>query len=338
MNIKSVNSRSFVSFSATKVKPVKVVEEEKKSNLPLECDNSKIIKKLARFDADTKTGTAVVKNQHGVFVLKLKNGKLVKSTKYAPVQTKFYEYVPGEKRVYTYGPNGGYPIISTHSSKNKVERKYCDKEQGFVGDLHSVVKRQKSGEWTGTKQRVQPTTVRGKEDENCFVKITEDIHTHKILDKTIVNYLGNQFMTRDEAQEGLNSTIQAYKQAGLLNDDLSVPSLEDLQKDLEQVQATTGIKNEKTISGITPNGTKRKIFIHDEKVTGIIEDNLHPKFFLSLSFDSNGKLCTIQNFSGHAYGCEKPIELMEAEDGKVTFLHFNRYADAFGKEDEIQLL
>ena len=60
--------------------------------------------------------------------------------------------------------------------------------------------------------------------------------------------------------------------------------------------------------------------------------------FLSLSFDSNGKLCTIQNFSGHAYGCEKPIELMEAEDGKVTFLHFNRYADAFGKEDEIQLL
>ena len=337
MNIENVKSSPLVSFSALKVKPVKVEEKERTSDQPLRCDNSKIIKKLASFNPDTKNGIAVVNNQHGVFVLKLKNGKLVKSTKYAPVQTKLYDYVPGEKRVYTYGPKGGYPIISTHSSKNKVERTYSDKEQGFNGDLHSVVKRQKSGEWIGTKQRVQPTTVRGKEDENCFVRLTEDIHTHKILDKTIVNALGHQFMTRDEAQEGLNSTIQAYKQAGLLNDDLSVPSLEDLQKDLEQVQATTGINDEKTISGITPNGTKRNIFVHDEKVTGIIEDNRHPKFFLSLSFDSNGKLCTIQNFSGHAYGCEKPIELMEAEDGKVTYLHFSGYADIFGKEDEIQL-
>ena len=148
MNIKSVNSRSLVSFSALKVKPVKVEEKERTSDQPLKCDNSKIIKKLASFNPDTKNGIAVVNNQHGVFVLKLKNGKLVKSTKYAPVQTKLYDYVPGEKRVYTYGPKGGYPIISTHSSKNKVERTYSDKEQGFVGDLHSVVKRQKSGSRT----------------------------------------------------------------------------------------------------------------------------------------------------------------------------------------------
>lgn len=336
MNIKRINNSSFVSFSATKVKPVKVEKEEKTSDQPLKCDNSKIIKKLASFNPDTKTGTAVVKNQHGVFVLKLKNGKLVKSTKYAPVQTKLYDYEASKNHVHTYGQNGGYPIISTHTSRNKVERKYYDKEQGFIGDLDSVVKRQKSGEWTGTRQRVQPTTIQGKEDENCFVKITEDIHTHKILDKTIVNSLGNQFMTKEEAQEELNLAIQAYKQAGIFNDDLTVPSLEDLQKDLEQVQITTGINDEKTISGIRPNGIKRTIFIHDEKVTSIMEK--HPKSSLSFSFDADGKLCMIQTLEGKgAYGYDKAISFMKVENGKVTYLHFDGYADIFGKEDEIQL-
>lgn len=335
MSIEIVKSSPLVSFSALKVKPVKVEEKERTSDQPLRCDNSKIIKKLASFNPDTKNGIAVVNNQHGVFVLKLKNGKLVKSTKYAPVQTKLYDYEAGKRHVHTYGQKGGYPIISTHTSRNKVERTYCDKEQGFNGDLHSVVKRQ-NGEWTGIKQRVQPTTVRGKEDENCFVQLTEDIYTHKILDKTIVDSLGNQFMTKEEAQEELNLAIQTYKQAGLLNDDLSVPSLEDLQKDLEQVQATTGINDEKTISGMTPNGIKRTIFMNDEKVTGIMEN--HSKSSLSFHFDSDGKLSTIQTFNGKgAYGYDKTIKFMKVEEGKVTYLHFDGYADIFGKEDEIQL-
>ena len=336
MSIEIVKSSPLVSFSATKVKPVKVEEKERTSDQPLKCDNSKIIKKLASFDPDTKNGIAVVNNQHGVFVLKLKNGKLVKSTKYAPVQTKLYDYEAGKRRVCIYGPKGGYPIISTHTSRNKVEREYCDKEQGYNGDLHSVVKRKKSGEWTGTKQKVQPTTVRGKEDENCFVKLTEDIYTHKILDKTIVDSLGNQFMTQEEAQKELNLAIQTYKQAGLLTGDLSVPSLEDLQKDLEQVQIITGIKNEKSISGMTPNGIKRTIFMNDEKVTGIMEN--HPKSSLGFHFDSDGKLSTIQTFNGKgAYGYDNTIKFMKVEEGKVTYLHFDGYADIFDKEDDIRL-
>lgn len=110
-------------------------------------------------------------------------------------------------------------------------------------------------------------------------------------------------MTKKEAQEELNSTIQTYKQVGL-----------------------------KIILGITPNGIKRTIYIHDEKITGIMEH--HPnKAFLSFSFDSNGGICTIQNFSGiSAYGCDKPIQYMEAEDGEVTYLHFNGYTDIFAEK------
>ncbi|MBQ4645916.1 MAG: hypothetical protein IJB79_01060 [Candidatus Gastranaerophilales bacterium] len=333
MYINKIDNISQTSFCA-KVNPIRVEKKDKKQgSQPLLCDNDKIIKKLASFNPDTKTGTAVVANEHGIFVIKMKNGNLISSTKYAPVSRKVYENEDGNMQIYKTGADLRRVVAQTNIERNNITRRYEDQSEGFLGDLYAKAHRRKDA-WQCSQESIRKTYIPGSK-EDCYEKITRNPQTGEILDKKIVDFTGKEFQTPQMAQNELNLAFQSYKKTGIFDEDLRVKSFDDLKQNLFDIKVTTKTHGVEAFEGVTLDGFDRQIVCKNGKICSVTE--VYQKTATVFSFQEDGKLSAIVSFGGdNGRGYDKALSV-RIEDDKVVGLGFSGWNNFFDEKDSIKI-